>query len=431
MPRRAKSPFLVNFVFHNKNKITMSKSTNFTGQPIFGQLINFLDRSSISKISRNNGADRYTKKFTTYKHLIVMMFVTLNGYQSIRETIIGLLANAHKLGHLGLDYVIRRSTFSDANKRRPSKVFGEIYMNVYQKYASSLSDSRLSKQDLKRLYIMDSTTISLFKEILKGVGRNPKEGKKKGGIKAHTVIKADENVPCLIRCSAAARHDHTLLSEVNLPKGSIITFDKGYVDYARYQEFSKFEVWYVTRLKTNALYTARKEFDIPDNADPGVLKDEIIELHYGEKKEKIHKARRIAYWDDTNNRLFEFQTNNLELPAETIALIYKKRWQIETLFKQLKQNFPLKYFLGDNVNAIEIQIWAAMLANLLISLVKSKTKRNWAFSNMVSIIRQQLMDYINIYKFLEDPEKAWRSIINENDLKYQNTLFPEMRGAYY
>jgi len=87
--------------------------------------------------------------------------------------------------------------------------------------------------------------------------------------------------------------------------------------------------------------------------------------------------------------------------------------------------------LGDNVNAIEIQIWAAMLANLLISLVKSKTKHNWAFSNMVSIIRQQLMDYINIYRFLEGPEKAWRSIINENDLKYQNTLFPEMRGAYY
>jgi len=431
MPRRAKSPFLVNFVFHNKNKITMSKSTNFTGQPIFGQLLNFLDRTSISKITRKNGTDRYTKKFTTYKHLIVMMFVTLNGYQSIRETIIGLLANAHKLGHLGLNYVVRRSTFSDANKRRPSEVFGEIYMDVYQKYASSLSDSRLSKQDLKRLYIMDSTTISLFKEILKGVGRNPKEGKKKGGIKAHTVIKADENVPCLIRFSAAACHDHTLLSEINLPKGSIITFDKGYVDYARYQEFSKFEVWYVTRLKTNALYTAREEYDIPDDADPGVLKDEIIELQYGKKKEKIHKARRIAYWDDTNNRLFEFQTNNLELPAETIALIYKKRWQIETLFKQLKQNFPLKYFLGDNVNAIEIQIWAAMLANLLISLVKSKTKHNWAFSNMVSIIRQQLMDYINIYRFLEDPEKAWRSIINENDLKYQNTLFPEMRGAYY
>lgn len=409
----------------------MSKSTNFTGQPIFGQLIKFIDRQHINSIARKSGSDKYTKKLTTYKHLIVMMFVALNGYQSIREAITGFLANAHKLGHLGLDYVIRRSTFSDANKRRPSEVFGQIYFDVYRKHSESLSDSRLSKQDLKRLYIMDSTTISLFKEILKGVGRNSKEGKKKGGIKAHTIIKADENVPCLIRYTSAARHDHTLLKEVDLSKGSILTFDKGYVDYARYQEFSEAEIWYVTRLKSNALYQAGEEFEIPDDADPGVLKDEVIDLKYGNNKEKTHLARRIAYWDDENKRLLEFLTNNMEMPAENIALIYKKRWKIELLFKQLKQNFPLKYFLGDNVNAIEIQIWAAMLANLLITLVKSMVQRNWAFSNMVSIIRQQLMDYINIYKFLEDPEKSWNAIIAENKSKYQNSLFPELRGAYF
>jgi len=409
----------------------MSKSTNFTGQPIFGQLLKFISRERINTIARKNGTDKYTKKLTTYKHLVVMVFVALNGYQSIREAITGLLANAHKLGHLGLDYVIRRSTFSDANKRRPSEVFGQIYMDIYRKNAEGLSDSRLNKHDLKRLYIMDSTTISLFKEILKGVGRNPKEGKKKGGIKAHTIIKADENVPCLIRYTAAAKHDHTLLKEVDLPKGSIITFDKGYVDYTRYQEFSESEIWYVTRLKSNSIYQASVEFEIPDEADPGVLKDEVIELKYGENKEKTHLSRRIAYWDDDNKRLLEFLTNNMEMPAETIALIYKKRWQIELLFKQLKQNFPLKYFLGDNVNAIEIQIWAAMLANLLVTLIKSKLKRNWAFSNMVSIIRQQLMDYINIYNFLEDPEKAWNTVIRENKLKYQNSLFPELQGAYF
>jgi transposase len=112
-------------------------------------------------------------------------------------------------------------------------------------------------------------------------------------------------------------------------------------------------------------------------------------------------------------------------------LIYKKRWQIELLFKQLKQNFPLKYFLGDNQNAIEIQIWVSMLANLLIALVRSKVKRSWAFSNMVSVIRQQLMSYINIYSFLEDPEGSWRNIIGKQKEKYQNSLFPEMQGAYF
>jgi len=405
----------------------MGKSTNFSGQPIFNQLLKFIDKSEIRKIAKKHGSERYVKKFTTYNHLVVMLFVAFEGYNSIREVILGLLANAHKLSHLGLSYLVKRSTFSEANKRRSSNVFEDIYMSVYRKHSSSLADSRLNDKELKRLYIMDSSTISLFKDILKGVGRNPKNGKKKGGIKAHTLIKADENVPCLIRYSEAARHDHIFLQEAQkLPSGSIITFDKGYVDYAQYEAFTNKSIWYVTRLKDNALYKARKEFDIPDDADSGVLKDEEVILLYGINKEKEHKARRIAYWDSDNERLFEFVTNNMELPAEKIAYIYKKRWQIELLFKQLKQNFPLKYFLGDNENAIEIQIWSAMLANLLITLIKSRLKRNWAFSNMVSLIRQQLMNYINIYAFLENPEKSWLIQIKNDKYKYQNSLFPEI-----
>jgi hypothetical protein len=125
------------------------------------------------------------------------------------------------LTHQGLSYLVKRSTFSEANKPRSSKVFEDIYMSVYRKHASSLADSRLNDKELKRLYIMDSSTISLFKDILKGVGRNPKNGKKKGG------IKVDENVPCLIRYSEAARHHHMFLQDVqNLSSGSIITFDK-------------------------------------------------------------------------------------------------------------------------------------------------------------------------------------------------------------
>jgi len=410
----------------------MGKSTNFSGQPLFNQLIKFIDKGDVKRIAKQHKAERYVKKFSTYNHMVVMLFVVFEGYHSIREVILGLLANSHKLSHLGLSYLVRRSTFSEANLRRSSEVFGEIYMSVYRNHAPDLADSRLSDADMRRLYVMDSTTISLFKDILKGVGRNPKEGRKKGGIKAHTIIKASENVPCLVRYSEAVKHDHTFLKEIlNLAPGSIITFDKGYVDYAQYQEFTTKSIWYVTRLKDNAIYEARKEFDIPDDADSGVLKDEEIVLSYGDKKKEKHIARRIAYWDSENGRLFEFITNNFDLSAEKIALIYKKRWQIELLFKQLKQNFPLKYFLGDNENAIEIQIWSAMLANLLLTLVKCKVKHKWAFSNLVSVVRQQLMNYINIYRFLEDPEGSWRELIKENKSNYQNSLFPDYDGAYF
>lgn len=409
----------------------MSKSIHFSGQPILNQLLDFLDKSKIKKIAKQNNAERYVKKFSTYNHVVVMLFIAIKNYTSIREAILGLLADSHKLAHLGLNYLVRRSTFSEANQRRSSKVFGEIYMDVYQRYRSILADSQLASSDMKRLYIMDSTTISLFKDILKGTGRNPKEGKKKGGIKAHTIIKADENVPHLVRYSEAKRHDHTFLKEVDLPKGSIITFDKGYVDYAQYEKFTTKEIWYVTRIKRNAIYQAGEEDDIPDDAPSGILKDEPITLFYGAKKKKKHKARRIVYWDNDMARLFEFITNNVELTAEKIALIYKKRWQIELLFKQLKQNFPLKYFLGDNQNAIEIQIWVAMLANLLLTIVKSKVKRAWAFSNMVSVIKDQVMNYVNLYSFLEDPEGSWKDIIKQNESTYANSLFPDIRGAYF
>lgn len=359
-----------------------------------------------------------------------MLLAAFEGYNSIRETVLGLLSNAHRLQHLGVDYIVRRSTLSEANIRRTPKVFADAYYDTYKRFYGSLADSCLSKTDMKRLYIMDSTTITLFKGILKGVGRNPANGKKKGGIKAHTIIRSKDNRPCFIRYTEADRHDHLLLKDVELPQDSILCFDKGYVDYAQYEVFTAKKIWYVTRLKDNALYEARQEFYIPDEADSGVLKDEQIELSYGKSKAEKHLSRRIVYRDSTNGRLFELITNNMELPAEVIAQIYKKRWHIELLFKQLKQNFPLKYFLGDNENAIIIQIWSVMLVNLLLMILKSQIKRKWTFSNMVSVIRQHLMSYIDTRSFFENPEKVCQELIEENKARQkgltdQYSLFPQ------
>ena len=415
----------------------MSKDTNFIGQPIFGQLLSFLDKGFIKRASKELEADRYVKKFTSYKYLVIMLFATFEGYHSIRDTVLGLLSHANKLQHLGLDYIVRRSTLSDANVRRPNELFAKVYYDTYNRHKDILSDSSLSKNDMIRLFIMDSTTITLFKDILKGVGRNPENGKKKGGIKAHTIIDSQDNMPCFIRYTEAAKHDHVLLKDVVLPENSFICFDKGYVDYEQYEVFTSKKIWYVTRLKDNALYVAKQEFDIPDEAHAGVLKDEEIELSSNKNKELKHKARRVAFWDDENKRVFEFITNNFDLSAEEIAMIYKKRWQIELLFKQLKQNFPLKYFLGDNENAIIIQIWSAMIANLLLSILRSKIRKQWAFSNMMSIVKHQLMSYINVYAFFEDPERTWRKVIAEEKdrerlykISPQTTLFP-LQGAYF
>lgn len=159
----------------------MVKSTNFTGQPIFSQLLRYISKEDVVRLGKAEGYDRYVKKLDSYTHLVTLLFAVFERYDSIREIVVGLLSNANKLQHLGISYCLKRSTFAEANARRSSRLFGQVY-------AHRLADSQQSKGRMRKLYVMDSTTISLFCTILKGAGRNPKRGKKKEGIKAHCLV---------------------------------------------------------------------------------------------------------------------------------------------------------------------------------------------------------------------------------------------------
>jgi hypothetical protein len=388
----------------------MNKDSKFSGKPIISQVLNLLDRQKINRTATEHKSDRYCKRFKTIDHLITMLYFVLSGCNSLREITNIILACEGRINHLGINYFPRRSTLSDANRRRKSNVFSGIYFGFYAKYRNILSDSRLNDAVINKLRIVDSTTISLFCDILKGVGRNPINGKKKGGIKMHTMINASEDVPSLVRFSSAATHDHTFLKDLELKRGSIVVFDKGYNDYEQYLQWTLDGVYFVTRQKDNAVYESFAEYDIPDGVDNGVLKDEIIIV---EKDEKKIELRRIAYWSDEQQKLYEFISNNHDLAADKIAEIYKRRWQIELLFKRLKQNFPLKYFLGDTQNAIEIQIWASLIAQLLLLVIQKQAERKWAFSNLASVIRFHLMTYIDLFKFLKYPDSDWKYLSNK------------------
>lgn len=385
----------------------MNKSNNFSGQPIIKQLLKLLSPDIIARTVSRHNSDRYYKRFKTYDHLVTMLYATLSGVSSLRELSTILLACEGRIGHLNLKHFPKRSTLSDANRNRSSEVFASIYYGLFDTYRSFLSDSSPLSLPVKHLKIVDSTTISLFGDILKGVGRNPINGKKKGGIKMHTMINALEDVPCLVRFSSAATHDHTFLKELGLEKGSFVVFDKAYNDYLQYLQWTENDIYFVTRQKDNAVYRGIEEFDLSDTTSDAVLKDERISV---QKKEKTIELRRIAYWDSEKEKVYGFISNNFLLGPDKIAAIYKHRWQIETMFKRLKQNFPLKYFLGDNQNAIEIQIWCGLIIQLLMLVVQRRTIRKWAYSNMVSMIRFHLMTYIDLFKFLEDPNKKWKEL---------------------
>ncbi len=384
----------------------MNKIAKFPGQPIFSQLLSLINPTIVSKQARKHKTDHYYKKFKTKDHLVTMLYGVYHKCSSLREVITGMQVCNSKLNHLGLTYSPRRSTFSEANAKRSSEVFEGIYNDIYKQYSPDLSDSHIKKKIDSKLYIVDSTTIKLFKEVLKNAGRNPADGKRKGGIKVHTMIKAKEDVPCLIKMTAAAKHDAPFVKNLNLPKGSIIVFDKAYNDYKQYKLWDEQGIYWVTRIKKNAVYEVISDNEV--NAyqkSKGIKSDQNIILgHTSHKQVTRVEARLIRYYDEEKDCEYLYITNSKKLAAFTIVQIYQKRWQIETLFKRIKQNFPLDNFLGDNENAIRIQIWSVLIADLLIKVIQSKLKRKWSFSNLSSMIRIHLMSYVGLFKFLNNPE---------------------------
>jgi len=281
-------------------------------------------------------------------------------------------------------------------------------------YQPILSDSRFKKEFGKELSIIDSTTIFLFKDILKCVGRKPQSGKRKGGIKVHMQIRPDYNSPVLVKFTDATTHDSSFMNDIEFTSDHIYVFDKGYNDYERFEYFNDHQIPFVTRLKHNAAFRRKKEFELAADSNQSILLDEQIVLPLRENG-KINRGlplRRVVYWDEKHQVCYEFISNIYDLSADQITLIYKSRWQIETLHKQLKQNQSLSYFLGDNVNAIIIQIWCALIWNLLLTVLQRQIKAKvWAFSNLASVIRLHLFNYINLNSFLKNPMKHYQEIM--------------------
>ena len=414
----------------------MGKGTNFSGQPVLSQLIKLMDRHKINVLASKSGANRYTKHLDGYSHLVVMLYAVLSNLRSLREVCLGFAANATRMNHLGMDHMICRSTLSDANKRRKSCFFGSIYRSLYSRYASVLSDSLSKKEVSTKLYVMDSTTISLFSQILRGTGRNSKNGKKKGGIKAHTIIEENIDLPVFVDFTAGIVHDHELMKRLfDLPYGSFIAFDMGYTDYLLWKQLDEAGYRFVCRLKDNAKFKIIEQRKCPEK---NILADQIVEFSYSKYVERTlteeemrhrrgrrpktgvvtvktrvqgtYRCRRILRRTDDGRDTVEFVTNVLdsrEMSAEQVCETYRRRWTIESLYKKLKQNFPLKYFLGDNVNAIEIQIWVTMIAYLLLRVMQVKSMSKLAFSNIVMLTRVTLGAYIDIITLLNSPRLDW------------------------
>lgn len=290
---------------------------------------------------------------------------------------------------------------------------------TYRDELSSDSRRRQVSKWLNRLQIIDSTTITLFSNLIfKVVGRHPKTGKKKGGIKVHANIHANEGVPSDIRFTSAATNDSFMLRPSNYTSGDIVALDRAYIDYAKFEELTRREVIYVTKMKRKLVYET--ESDVMYMNPEGLMEYRVQHVIFRKRvkdgEDIEHHARIITHVDIKKGKakLVSLLTNDMEMEVEDIVEIYRKRWEIELLFKQLKQNFPLRYFYGESANAIKIQIWVTLIANLLLMVMQKRIRRSWSFSNLATMFRIMLMYYVNCYTFFEKPEKDWLSILEED-----------------
>lgn len=394
----------------------MGEGKKFVGQPVLSQILGIIPSSLINRASRKHLANRYYKRLPLRVHLVSLLYGVFSYCNGLRELCEGLLACEGRLSHLGLDKAPARSTLSDANNKRSYQVFETVYEGLLKQYHSFISDSRLRGLSIRNLKIIDSSTIQLFSEILRGVGRKRLDGaKRKGGIKVHAMMDAFSGVTEFVRMTEAREHDRKFLYHLKLAANSWVVFDKAYTVYHQFAKWTGQKIWFVTRMKENADFHVTKVLidKTKKKKAKTVLKEQYITVAVKQDGTILQrlKLRRITFKTE-EGKIYVFVTNNFTLPPSQIATIYKNRWMIELLFKQIKQNFPLRYFWAESSNAIKMQVYCVLIAQLLMVVIRKKAATKKSFSNMITVIRLHLMSYVELLDFIKDTYKAWRKTHN-------------------
>ncbi|WP_297338008.1 IS4 family transposase [Algoriphagus sp.] len=379
--------------------------TKLSGQPILCQLLSFIPREVVDLATQTFKSDHYYKTMSTWKQLVFMLYGVVSKAQSLNSLCKCLLFLEHKLSYLGIFRLPASSTLSDANRKRPNEVFGYIYYLLLAHYRTEISDSYLSlpingeaKPD--QVKVFDSTTLSLFTDLFKGAGRNPMNGRKKGGLKVHAVLPLDNRVPELVWLTPASSNDKDFLGQLKVEPGSIYVFDKGYVNYGVYRKWTDQGAYFVTRLNNNAKYEVVREIraEAHDFLYGGTMLDQQIEL---KADNQSSEARLITYKDPLTGKIFRFLSNLFDFQAHTIVLLYKNRWEIEPFFKKLKQNFELGYFFSDSPEGIKTQVWTVLIANLIFSLIHKRIQECEQFTTLVAMARANLISYVCFQTILQ------------------------------
>lgn len=363
---------------------------------IFSQLLQLFPRLEFHRMVKETKAERHARGFTCWGQFVSMLFCQLGRAHSLREIVNGLRSCEGKLRHLGIT-APNRSTLSYANEHRPWELYQKVFFSLLESCRKQINGKKKFRFKNK-LVSLDSTVIDLCLSMYDWA----KFRRTKGAVKLHLVLDHDGYLPSFAVITDGKCHDVNVAYLLKFDPDTIVVDDRGYNDYRLFAKWTDEGIFFVTRMKENALYTVNEKKEVPKNRS--ILKDEIILFTgTGAAKKCPYPMRRIEFYDAAEDRTFVYLTNNMKLGATTIANIYKDRWQIELFFKALKQNLKIKTFVGTTANAVKTQIWTALIVMLILRYLQIKATFNWSLSNLVAILRMNLFTYRELWTWLNEP----------------------------
>jgi hypothetical protein len=379
---------------------------------IFSQVLKLFSRGEFEKAVKEHKAERHARGFTSWGQFVAMLFCQVGRAHSLREICGGLACCEGQLMHLGVPVAPKRSTLAYANENRPWELYQTVFQQTYGK-CQELVRSQGGRKKFRfknKLASLDASIIDLSVSMFDWA----KFRRTKGAIKLHLLLDHDGYLPSFAVVTEGKTNEIKVARTLRFEPGTILAIDRGYNDFEWFVELTQDGVFFVTRMKTNTVYTVVEECEVP--AQGNVLKDQIISLPALAKAgEEPVLFRRIEYWNEDKSEILVFLSNLLHLAASTIAAIYKDRWQVELFFKGLKQTLKIKTFVGTSANAVRTQVWTALIAMLVLKYLQLKSKFSWSLSNVAALLRQQLFFYRDLYVWLDDPYQAPPALVGLHD----------------
>lgn len=366
---------------------------------VYSQLLQLFSRTQFARAVKSHKAERNAKGFSSWEQFVAMLFCQLAHLNSLREVCMGLASCESPLKHLGISTTPKRSTLAYANANRPWELYESIFMQLLEKcQMETAARSRRKFRFKNKLMSLDASVIELSSAMFDWA----QYAQQKGGIKLHLLLDHDGYLPSFAVVTGEKYNELNVARDLRLKAGTILAVDRGYNDYVWFRELTRHGVYFVTRMKTNTVYTAVEECAVPQKGN--ILRDQIVSMPSLAKRDETPVLfRRIEYWNADKQEIMVFFTNLLHLAASTVAAIYKDRWQIELFFKALKQTAKVKSFLGTSANAVKTQIWTALIAMLILKYLQMKSSFGWSLSNLAAMLRQQLFIFRDLWAWLNTP----------------------------